>query len=420
MNGPDTIESLPDAKPLPRNIHPPLFRAPEEVHHIFGVTIFAACLPLLAGVVVFGWRAAGVAILSIVSCAAIERVYFHVTHTPAMLGRSHAYLTGVLLALMLPPFTPWYVVILAAAFAIIIGKAIFGGVGHFLWQPALVGRFAIAVIVPVLISPTALQPDQWGLLAPKAIILGDVENTGDVGNYRGWRQDYTYKDSTTGAVRDRLEGRDGFALEHPVETLAPLTRGRPAYSSLATVERGVPGRKPAALAQMPPIGDMISGARPGGIGETSALLILIAGLYLVYRNYVKWQLPLAFLASAAVVAAVTPIQLAGPNQTVNMVYLPLLSEGFDVGFTYVSYQILTGQMLLAAFFLATEMTSCPVTTGGQVIFGIGCGAGAMVLQLYLNTPIPAYIAVLAMNTLVPTIDSIWRPRVFGQKFFQRR
>ena len=69
------------------------------------------------------------------------------------------------------------------------------------------------------------------------------------------------------------------------------------------------------------------------------------------------------------------------------------------------------------------MTSRPVTTGGQVLFGIACGAGAMVLQLYTDVSIPCYMAVLAMNTLTPTIDSLWRPRVFGTRrlgFLRRR
>jgi electron transport complex protein RnfD len=97
---------------------------------------------------------------------------------------------------------------------------------------------------------------------------------------------------------------------------------------------------------------------------------------------------------------------------------PLLREGLDVGFTYVNYQILSGGVLLAAFFLATEMTSRPITGGGQVIFGILGGAAAMLLKLYFDTAIPAYLAVLIANTATPTIDWLWRGRAFGQKRFR--
>jgi electron transport complex protein RnfD len=96
------------------------------------------------------------------------------------------------------------------------------------------------------------------------------------------------------------------------------------------------------------------------------------------------------------------------------------AEGLDVGFLYLLYHLLSGEMLLAAFFLATEMTSRPVTTGGQVIFGLVCGVIAALLKLYVDTSIPAYLAVLVMNTFTPTIDAVWRPRVFGQKRFWSR
>ena len=128
------------AHSLPHDPKAPLLRAPEKIRTVFVVTFAAACVPLLAGIFLFGWRAAWVAVVAVASCTIFERLYFRVTHTPALFGRSHAYLTGLLLALTFPAFTPTVVIVLAAAFAILIGKAIFGGVGHFLWQPALVGR----------------------------------------------------------------------------------------------------------------------------------------------------------------------------------------------------------------------------------------------------------------------------------------
>jgi electron transport complex protein RnfD len=171
--------------------------------------------------------------------------------------------------------------------------------------------------------------------------------------------------------------------------------------------------------KMQPIRELFLGARPGGIGETCAVIIMVAGLYLVYRNYVKWQLPLTFLAAAAVVAAVAPVQFSAARGSIETVWLPVRAEGWDVGAVYVSYHLLTGELMLAAFFLATEMTSRPVTTGGQVIFGLACGTLAMLLKLYVDLPLPAYMAVLILNTFVPTIDAIWLPRVFGRRFLWR-
>lgn len=393
----------------------PLLRAPEKIRSVFLVTLAAACLPLTCGILFFGWRAAWVAGLSVASCALFERFYFRVTHAPALLGRSHAYLTGVLLALTLPPFTPWWVVVMAAAFAIIVGKAIFGGVGHFLWQPALLGRFAVAVIVPILAGLGAqgdLMPRQWPLLAPQHLLLGDIRyveplRPGEI--YRGWQR------------HPLPDQADGWAIRPPTETLRSLTVAtvdvEPEFSALAAVKDHVDNRKPTALSQLPPIGDMLGGARPGGIGETCAVVIIIAGLYLIYRNYVKWGLPLCFILAAAGVAAVVPIRVdVGAEQ---VIYWPILAEGegLATGFTYVCYQVLSGAILLGAFFLATEMTSRPVLSGAQMLFGAGAGATAMLLKLYTTLPIPTYVAILIWNTLTPTIDMIWRPRVYGQPHF---
>jgi Na+-translocating ferredoxin:NAD+ oxidoreductase RnfD subunit len=380
----------------------PFVRAPEGARTIFIVTLSAACAPLLAGLLLFGWRAAFVAAIAIFGCVLIERAYYRVTRIPSLHGRSHAYLTGVLLAITLPPFVPWYVPLLAAAFAIIVGKGIFGGVGHFLWQPALVGRLAVAVIF----SAETMNPAAWPVLAQEKLLIGDIQSAEQVEHFQGWRH------------RPAPRNAQAFLMTPPTKILSGLyNEEEPAFSSLVYAP-DIPAAKPAALMQIPSIEDLLYGGRPGGIGETCAIVILVAGLYLIYRNYVKWQLPLCFLLSAGVVAAAAPVYFAGPNDTVDTVWWPIFAEGLDVGFTYVNCQILSGELLLAAFFLATEMTSRPVTTGGQVIFGLAGGALAMIFRIYLDSAIPCYLAVLAMNTLAPTIDALWRPRVLGMKRFR--
>ena len=377
----------------------PFYRAPEEVHTIFAVTFAAACGPLLAGVVMFGWRALGVATISIVSCALIEWGYYAVTRTPALLGRSHAYLTGLLLALTLPPFVPWYVPLIGAAFAIIVGKVIFGGVGHFLWQPALVGWLAVSVVFP-----TVTNPRHWPVLAREHIVTGDVTITGPARDVNRW--------ADTPADRDT----HAFKTRPPTAVLLELGNAEePAFSKLASryeasyLRRDKPDDpesdadskplKPSLVMHLPRMNELLYGARAGLIGETNIIVIIVAGLYLVYRHYVKWQLPVAFILSAAIVLAIAPVYLAQANGSARQVWLPIVAEGFDVGFVYVSYQLLTGELMLAAFFLATEMTCRPTTTGGQIIFGIGCGVLAMCLRMFLMAPFSCFMAILAMNTL---------------------
>ena len=379
----------------------PYLHSMEAARSIYLTTAAAAAGPLIAGVVLFGWRAGVVAVLAIASCALFEKAYYRCTRTPALLGRSHAYLTGLLLALTLPPFVPWYVPVLAGAMAILIGKAIFGGVGHFLWQPALVGRLAVAVMFPATLNPAL-----WPVLAPNRLLVGDVRLCRPVDDYRQWSN------------RPAPPGADAFALPRPSAALGGLTMGpEPAFAGLAMAPEGSPAGKGLALMRMPPMTDLLYGTTPGGLGETCALVIVLAAVYLAYRGLVKWQLPTCIVASAALVAAVAPIQLAGPGEAVRIVWLPLTSEGTDVGMTYVCYQLFSTELLLASAFLATEMTSRPVTTGGQVVFGLACGTIGMLLKLYLQVPTPFYMAVLAMNTFTPVIDAVWRPRVLGQRRF---
>jgi len=273
-----------------------------------------------------------------------------------------------------------------------------------------VGRLAVTVMFPLTMTqPFGNHPNTGPVLAQERVLVGNVRAARRSENYRQW--------CGTAAP----QGADAFILQTPSSTLGGLTSEPvPAFSALAYVPDNLPQARPAAFSRLPVMTEMFYGIRPGGIGETCVVVIVIAGLYLVYRDYVKLALPLTILLAAAIVTAAAPVKFAGPNETVVWVFWPMLKEGLDVGLVYVIYQLLSFELVLAAFFLAPEMTSRPITTGGQVLFGIGAGALAMMLKLYLDIPIPAYMAVLAMNTLTPVIDVVWRPRVFGQRRWWRR
>jgi Na+-translocating ferredoxin:NAD+ oxidoreductase RnfD subunit len=185
----------------------PFLHAPERAAWIYLITALAACGPLAAGAVLFGWRALAVTAISVATCVLSERLYFRLTRTPALLGRTHAYLTGLLLALTLPPFVPWYVPLVGAVFATILGKAVFGGVGHFLWQPALVGRLAVAVLFA-----GTLNPASWPLLSANHLLVGDIRRAAVVENYRQWR----------GSAAPA--GYDAMLPSRPVDVLAGLAQ----------------------------------------------------------------------------------------------------------------------------------------------------------------------------------------------------
>lgn len=430
-------------------IESPFLHAPEGIKSVYVVILVAALLPLLSGFVLFGWRAMFVTALCVLTCGVVERLYYLLTQTPALMGRTHAYLTAVLLALTLPAFVPWYVPVVASVFAIVVGKAMFGGVGHFLWQPALVGRLAVAVLFPIvtfqpsaaLLDASATEasapfPEHWPVLLRSRIIVGDICEFGPAS-----------EETKEWAKTTRPAGKDAYLVRQPDLSLPALTREskdspyralikypplpeEPPRAATTAPAGGAARPRPhltspdakdplsdkvMALRGLPSIFDLIMGRRGGGIGETCIIAILGAGLYLIYRNYIKWQLPFFFLASAAAVIAFTPIWLADPKGGA-FAAMPMIVEGPGAATAYLAYHLLSGELVLAAFLLATEMTTRPVTSGGQVLFGAGCGALAMVLRLHLAIPIPCYMAVLAMNTFVPWIDRLWRPRVLGRKW----
>jgi len=372
---------------LPPWRHSPLLRAPERSRTIFLISLVAAAVPLAAGIFFYGYRAALVAALSVSGCIVCEWAWFRVTRTPALLGRTHAWLTGLLLALTLPAASPWYVPLIGAAFATIVGKAIFGGIGHFRWQPALLGRLVLSVMFAGTVNPP-----EWPLLAPARAVTGDVRTCRSSLTYQGYRR-----------LRRLPEGVDGVKVPRPTRTLQDLSQPSLArYPSIAD-----------ATLDLPEMFDVVIGATGGGIGETASLALLLAGLYLAYRHYVSLLLPASILLSAAVVVAIAPVYLVDLHYTPRAVWFPLTHEGLDVGVTYVSYHLASGGLLLGAFFLASEMTTRPVTPRGQVLFGVGCGALGMLLRLYTALPIPCYIAILAMNWTVPFLERFTRPRVLG-------
>lgn len=143
-----------------------------------------------------------------------------------------------------------------------------------------------------------------------------------------------------------------------------------------------------------PAMDLFVGNVSGSIGETSAIAIIIGGLYLRYKGYVNWKLPLGYLGSMAVFSGI--FWLMDPV-------------------TYPSplFHILAGGAMLAAWFMVTDMVTSPVTALGQWIFAISAGIIAVVIRLWGGLPEGVMYSILLMNALVPLINKYTRPTVFG-------
>jgi electron transport complex protein RnfD len=141
---------------------------------------------------------------------------------------------------------------------------------------------------------------------------------------------------------------------------------------------------------------LLVGHRAGSLGETSVIAILIGAALLLYRGYISWHIPLSFLGTVAVLAWI----FGG-------------SEGLFTGDPLV--HLLSGGLMLGAFFMATDYVTCPSIKKGQIIFGIGCGVLTILIRLKAGYPEGVMFAILLMNCFTPMIDRNLKSKVFGRK-----
>lgn len=160
-----------------------------------------------------------------------------------------------------------------------------------------------------------------------------------------------------------------------------------AATALAEVKTG-------ALQWVPSIWNLFIGREGGSLGETSVLALLIGAAVLLIRGYITWHIPISYIGTVAVIIGIT--QLFG-----------------DRNFTLIPIHILSGGLILGAFFMATDMVTSPLTKKGGLIFGIGAGIITCVIRLRGGYPEGVCYSILLMNAVTPLIDRYIRPRRFG-------
>ena len=347
---------------------------------------FAAGLVGVGGVIWFGPAALKVLLLSVVFAVAAEIAIGLATRRPAGDGLSKAALIGLLFGLTLPATVPGEVVAFGSLVSILVGRMVFGGFLH----PALVGRVVVQFFFVSHLSLSgslAASP----VLARGHLLFGDITRSGGVVNFQGW-------DDTRAP-----SGRSAHLLERPVQSLRMF-----AEDGVAT--DGDLSYTPLLRDVLPPWKDTVLGAVPGGIGETSTLVLIIVGLYLIYRGYLRWQLPAVMLASAAIAASILPVELHGDYR-----WFPVLEVEQDraVGLAYVLYHLTAGQLMIGAFLLAGDVTASPMRVHGQLVFAVGIGVLTIFMRLYGVLSGECYWSILIMNALVGTIDRWMKRSVLG-------
>jgi len=344
-------------------IERPLYSGPYahervSVRRTMLLVVFALLPATLFGLYQYGWPAIFLFIVTLLAAIVAESVSLWVMGKPQrpFLLDGSALLTGWLLAITLPPWAPWWIGVVGAFVAIVIGKQVFGGIGQNLFNPAMVARSALLVSFPLEMTTFPAPQPLLSAQAPDmaqglAITLGDT----------------TQVDAVTSAT----------TFGH-VKT--ELTRG-------ADMD--------AALAGTYSLWEHLLGTSSGSLGEASVLLLLLGGVLLLYTRVISWHIPVSMLGSLALLATI--FHLINPS-----LYLDPL------------FHLMAGSVILGAFFIATDLVTSPVSVRGQLIFGAGCGVLVFVIRTFAGYPEGVAFAILLMNASTPLIDHYFRPRVYGR------
>ena len=313
----------------------PHIRGSETTRSIMLDVIIAMLPALIWGIFKFGLEALILTAVSVIGCVFFEWAYRTLMKKPQSAGDLSAVVTGMLLSFVCPPSTPLWMILIGDFFAIVVVKQLFGGIGKNFVNPALAGR---------------------------AFLLGSY-----AGVMTTWVDPAANKAPLFGGVADA------------VTTATPL----------AIMKSG----DMAGLTSTYSIRDMFLGNIPGSMGEISALMLLIGGVYLIARKVINWHTPVSYIATVAV--------------------LTFLFPKYGSGVEWMLYSIFGGGLMLGAFFMATDYATSPVTKKGQVIFGIGCGLFTVFIRYFGSYNEGVCYSIMVMNLCVALIDKYTKPTRFG-------
>jgi len=335
--------------------------------------VVGAMVPLLIFAVYF-YRAAALVltVVTVAACLIAEAVANRIRgRSQASLFDGSAVVTGMILAFSLPPSLNPYMAFIGGVVAIVLAKAVFGGLGQNLFNPAMVGRAFLMICFPaamVTFTPTApMMPDaKEAAAAAKGVAVSELTDR-DVDAITAATPLYQAAKYAE-AVR-KIESDSANAQKHQ-----------------ATAEQ--------IRAAMPSQWQLFFGNVGGCVGETSALAALICGLYLVIRGVADWRQPLGVLAGVLVFALIA--RLVAPDSLQS----PL-------------YYLNSGALVFGAFFIATDYVGAPLTPTGRLAFGLGVGVLVMLIRLFGAYPEGFMFAILIMNALTPLIERWTVPTPFG-------
>ncbi len=334
----------------------PHVHGPNAVSKVMHQVSLALIPALIAYTWLFGWGVVLNVLIAATVALASEALVLKLRDHPVMatLADGSALVTALLLAIALPPLAPWWLTTLGVAFAIILAKQLYGGLGYNPFNPAMIGYVVLLISFP-------LEMTSW--LAPGELREGALSFAGAVS--------YVFTGNLPG-----MTGLDSLTMATPLDTMKTqlgleLTLNEITASSV--------------------FGEL------GGTGwEVVNGLILLGGLFLLFRRIISWHVPVAMLSSLFLASGlfhlINPDHYAGPL-----------------------FHLFSGGAMLGAFFIATDPVSGATSDKGRLWFGAGVGLLTFIIRTWGGYPDGVAFSVLLMNMAAPTIDYYTQPRVFGHK-----
>jgi len=319
----------------------------ESVSKIMWIVNLTLLPAAVFSVINFGLPALITMLICIAGSVACEAAIQYWRKKEITVSDGSAVLTGLLLAMCLPPTIPWYIPVIGSVAAIGIAKHTMGGLGHNVFNPAHIGRAFVMASYPVAMTTWA------------------ITRIGKEGDFSGAMGKIASLDVVTGATPLGILKQQGYqALVDSFGSQAAM------YKALLIGNRG------------------------GSLGETSAILLILGGLVLIAKRYIKWQVPVVMIGTVGL------LTWAFGGKSGLFTGDPIL-------------HMLSGGLIIGAFFMATDMVTTPITTKGQILFAVGCGVITVLIRLYGGYPEGVCYSILLMNAVTPLIDRYIYPKKFG-------
>jgi electron transport complex protein RnfD len=315
----------------------PHLRSEDNIAKIMWTVNIALAPAALFGAWYFGMNAFLVLLVSAASAVLFEYAVQKLRKKTVTIKDGSAFLTGLLLGMCLPPSVPLYMPVVGSFIAIVIAKHSMGGLGYNIFNPAHIGRAALMVSWPVLMTT-------WSKLTVN------------------------------------VNGVDVVSSATPLNVLKQ--QGHDALINMFGSS--------AAMYQ-----HLFLGTRNGSIGETSTVLLVLGGVFLIWKKIVKWEIPVVMIATVGIFTWVF-----GPS-------------GMFTGDPL--FHMMAGGLIIGAFFMATDMVTAPMTRKGQLIFAFGAGLLVVLIRLKGGYPEGVCYSILLMNSLTPLIDRFTQPVKFGAR-----